>query len=185
MFNVYKKKHHFRNFQVKTFVKENFAEFSFVIHGPTHRNIFCKQLEIMFLKIMFYLQGVLQWTWFTKIYSEKFRVLNDNIKKFFHKQFLPTRSYQYIFCPKNEKTPLPTEIPGYVPEVYYIYLLFPCCNGVFRNAWMANMVSTYFTRKFIYFCSYIHSIFTYYFLLRTMSACSNFKYEDVMVLVNL
>ena len=68
-------------------------------------------------------------------------------------------------------------------SLFFIYL-FPCCTGVFREGWLANMLSAWFTRKFIYFCSSIHFSFTYYLLLRTMGVCSKFKCEDVLVLIN-
>ena len=108
--------------------------------------------------------------------------MNDNSKlwknssrnNFFSEGFINTRL-------KNLSTVRITWLC--VWSLFLIYL-FSCCNGVFREGWLENMLSAWFMRKFIYFCSYIHFIFTYYLLLRTMGVCSKFKCEDVLVLIN-
>ena len=100
-------------------------------------------------------------------------------KNFLHKQFLLLR-YQYIFCPKKVKPPLPSEMLGYVPQIYFFIYIFSMLQWCFSQKcdWQICLM----LRMFIYL--YIHFIFAYY-LLKTMGVSSVFKCEDGMGIVKL
>ena len=156
-FNVYKKKHYLSNFGQNQIQKLRVLK-------KTYKNGHDSQKFIpqntMFLGY-----------WMATV----------SYRSFFHKQFLPLRFCQYMFVLKHEKTTLALRNTWLRAWNFSIYF-FPCCNGDFQETWLTDMLSAWFMRIFIYFCSYIY--FTYCFLSRPMRR-SNFKHKDGMIIVNL
>ena len=94
------------------------------------------------------------------------------ILSFFHQQFLSLRYYQYILCPKKRKN-LP------FPQKY----LITCVKFISLSTSSKNLLGNLGGYLYIFVLTFI----SFYLLcfVENHGVCSNFKYEDGMVIVSL